>query len=227
MCDRCLTAEPTADDPVAVLGEECHIVARSPGGPRYVPLSAENVDAYENIMLLCADDHARVDAQPGYFTADWLRAKKAQYERRVVARGRSGLPQTRFIDDPRHREISLSLVTTGGELWPYIVHGLESGFDHPDPEDETEVSLLGDFVQNLTDYADIHDDIPQGDHVRIKFELTQQLRELSNAGFAVYAGYTQRIFEMNGHRSPWPGTAFKILRREDATTTERQILGRR
>jgi hypothetical protein len=67
----------------------------------------------------------------------------------------------------------------------------------------------------------------KGDHVRIKFELTQQLRELSNAGFAVYAGYTQRIFEMNGHRSPWPGTAFKILRREDATTTERQILGRR
>jgi len=214
ICDRPLTAAPTADDPAAVLGEECHIVARSVGGPRFAPLPPEKVDACENVILLCAHDHRRVDDQPGHYTTAWLRGKKAEHERRVAALGRAGVPDARFLDDPRHRSVRLSLITTGGELWPYITGGFESVFDQPDPEDEAEVGLLADFVQNLADFSDIHDDLPQGDHIRIKFELTQQLRELSEAGFAVYAGNTQRIFEMNGQRIPWPGKIFRIVRLE-------------
>ncbi len=116
ICDRRLTAEPTDDDPAAVLGEECHIVARSSGGPRFASAPLDEVDAYENLILLCADDHARVDHQPGYYTADWLRAKKIEHERRVIARGRAGGFDARFLEDPRHRAIRLSRVTTGGAV---------------------------------------------------------------------------------------------------------------
>ncbi len=89
----------------------------------------------------------------------------------------------------------------------------------PSPKDETELELVGDFIQNLGDYADIHEDISPRDHLRIKFELAQQLRELGEAGFAVYSGHTQRILEVDGRREPWPGQLYKIVRLEEWEST--------
>lgn len=225
ICARRLTADATDEDPAAVLGEQCHIVGRSPGGPRYAALGAEEVDGYENLVLLCAHHHREVDDQPNHYTADRLRAKKVEHERRMAAYTRTGLPAMRFLEDPRHRVVRLKRIETGGELWSYITAGYESTFDEPEPEDETEVELLGGFIQNLADYADIHDDLLPGDHLRIKFELTQHLRELGEAGFAVYAGHTQRIVEVDGRREPWPGKLYKIVRLEESESTEAEPVG--
>lgn len=200
-----------------------HIVGRSPGGPRYAPLGAEEVDGYENLILLCAHHHREVDDQPNHYTADRLRAKKVKHERRMAAYTRTGLPAMRFLDDPRHRMVRLKRIQTGGELWSYIA-GYESTFDEPELEDETEVELLGGFIQNLADYADIHDDLPPGDHLRIKFELTQHLRELGEAGFAVYAGHTSASSRSRKARA-LAGQALKIVRLEESKNTEAEPAG--
>jgi hypothetical protein len=62
MCKQQLT-EPD-DEGGLVLGEEAHIVARSIYGPRGSDGSRGNVDGYENLVLLCAADHKRVDTRP-------------------------------------------------------------------------------------------------------------------------------------------------------------------
>jgi hypothetical protein len=48
-----LTLATETDDP-SIFGEEAHIVARSPGGPRAGGLVEEKVDSHENLILLCS-----------------------------------------------------------------------------------------------------------------------------------------------------------------------------
>lgn len=78
---RCpLAVQPTSADPAAVIGEECHIIAQSAGGPRAGEIQAEALDDVENLVLLCRNDHRRVDEQPSYFTTERLRAIKIAHE---------------------------------------------------------------------------------------------------------------------------------------------------
>jgi hypothetical protein len=72
--------ESDTDDP-ALVGEECHIVARSPDGPRGVsPLTAEERDKYANLILLCNVHHKQIDDQVNAFPVDTLLKMKAEHE---------------------------------------------------------------------------------------------------------------------------------------------------
>ncbi|MFJ5993165.1 hypothetical protein [Lentzea sp. NPDC092896] len=63
-----------------MVGDEAHIAARSPGGPRHGQCPPGLVDDYSNLILLCRVDHKRVDDQPGHFTVALLRRRKAEHE---------------------------------------------------------------------------------------------------------------------------------------------------
>ena len=84
LCRQSLSIDPAhPGDPYAVLGEECHIVARSPGGPRSGEIDPEALDAYENLILLCATDHKLIDDQPRAYPSKRLRSIKLAHEQRV------------------------------------------------------------------------------------------------------------------------------------------------
>jgi hypothetical protein len=59
---------------------ECHIVARSKGGPRSGALSSREVDQYKNLILLCPTHHKLVDDQAKEYTAEALRTLKREHE---------------------------------------------------------------------------------------------------------------------------------------------------
>jgi hypothetical protein len=68
------------------IGEAAHIVARVPGGPRGdTPIPSEDRDRYTNLILLCANHHALIDAEPETYTVETLRAWKAEHESWVEA----------------------------------------------------------------------------------------------------------------------------------------------
>lgn len=98
MCRRVLVAARTATDDEAVVGDEAHIAARSPGGPRFGECPVHATDRYENLILLCRVDHKVVDDQPRYYTAEHLRRLKADHEEWV----------NRLLSDPalEHRPAS-------------------------------------------------------------------------------------------------------------------------
>jgi hypothetical protein len=86
MCRAPLTAPPSNGDPAVILGEECHIVAQSQGGPRNSELPpGVGIDSYPNLILLCAADHRRIDAQPRTYTAAHLHEIKRDHEAWVHA----------------------------------------------------------------------------------------------------------------------------------------------
>lgn len=83
-CRKPLVLDETEGDPGAVIGEMCHMVAESPEGPRGVsPLSAQERDGYDNLILLCPTHHTEIDAQPGTWTVERLRETKAAHEKWV------------------------------------------------------------------------------------------------------------------------------------------------
>lgn len=85
MCRDRLVEPPTGDDPAAIIGEECHIVARSGSGPRGdEPPPLDGLNSYANLVLLCPTDHRKIDAQPGRYPAAVLRRIKAAHEAWVL-----------------------------------------------------------------------------------------------------------------------------------------------
>jgi hypothetical protein len=85
-CHLLLTANGTPDDPVVVLGEMAHIVAESPNGPRGdSPLTTEQRNRYENLILLCNQHHQLIDSKEALpkYTVERLHAMKEAHEQWV------------------------------------------------------------------------------------------------------------------------------------------------
>jgi hypothetical protein len=65
-----------------VVGEICHIKARSPDGPRYdANQTAEQRHGYDNLVLMCSLHHTVIDDDPVGYTVERLASLKAEHER--------------------------------------------------------------------------------------------------------------------------------------------------
>jgi hypothetical protein len=75
-----------------VLGEEAHVIARSPDGPRgHIPISEEERHTYQNLILLCPTHHTLVDKDRATWTAEKLYQMKYVHEGNVRAQVSKGL----------------------------------------------------------------------------------------------------------------------------------------
>jgi hypothetical protein len=75
ICKRLLT-EDSSTIRRTVIGEAAHIVARSPRGPRGEGSRPDDIDGYDNLILLCPDDHKVIDDRPAEYSIAWLQARK-------------------------------------------------------------------------------------------------------------------------------------------------------
>ena len=81
-CRNELIADETVSDDESVIGDEAHIVARKEDGPRGIsPLTAEERDKYDNLILLCRKHHKIIDDQYIYYDVDKLRHIKLNHEK--------------------------------------------------------------------------------------------------------------------------------------------------
>lgn len=115
ICRTILVAHATADDRESVVGEEAHIVAEAPGGPRHALLDPPEFDGYTNLVLLCRVDHKLVDDQRVTYSPDRLRQIKLSHESWVAdtlsaatqtVAGVSELPRVRQGLVNRERELA-------------------------------------------------------------------------------------------------------------------------
>lgn len=80
-CRRELVVEATPTDDESLVGDLCHIVARSPDGPRGQScMTFEERDRAENLILLCKIHHKCIDDQFLYYTAPRVLEIKRQHE---------------------------------------------------------------------------------------------------------------------------------------------------
>jgi hypothetical protein len=85
-CRIDLFADGTDHDPAVSIGDVAHVAAASDDGPRAdLALTAEQRNAYENLILLCKNCHWKVDQQKRTFTVDRLLTIKREHEGWVQA----------------------------------------------------------------------------------------------------------------------------------------------
>jgi hypothetical protein len=83
-CGRELIEPGNTDDDSAYIGEIAHIVADSRQGPRgNSPMTDEQRDHHDNLILLCRVCHGIIDSQPLTYSVSVLRAIKADHEDRI------------------------------------------------------------------------------------------------------------------------------------------------
>lgn len=80
-CRRILIYRPDEAADASLVGEVCHIKARSPGGPRYDGNYPEEFrESYDNVLLMCRIHHKIVDDHPEIYSVEKLKAIKNDHE---------------------------------------------------------------------------------------------------------------------------------------------------
>ena len=78
-----LVLPKTELDPEGLIAAECHIRGKSSLGPRGSEIEPEQIDGYDNFLLLCPDHHLEVDTHRNKYPIERLRAIKADHEKWV------------------------------------------------------------------------------------------------------------------------------------------------
>lgn len=192
LCRRPLVAERTQTDPEAIVGDEAHIAARSPGGPRYGEFPADLVDSYDNLVLLCRVDHKKVDDQAGHFTSEKLRQVKSDHESWVDHTLQQQSSDIR-ISFRKHEEMfPLTVLRTGSQVWD-IVSGVHRYFleDLDDTASDDDLEFSASFLQNAKDWGEISAEVAEAGMRAVrdaKRSLTTDLEALHDRGFLVLGG---------------------------------------
>jgi hypothetical protein len=208
-----LTEAPAEPDPAVVVGEECHIVSEKPDGPRYRPLELSQVNAYDNLILLCPSDHEIVDKQPLHYSEERLRERKREHERSV--RELPGPPRLRVRRD-RSVEAQLVYLTASGRDLMTAAGGAHAAeVLIPEVANTVEADLVGGFVQNVQDWGELWDEIPMAERLKAELDLTYAVKELQEAGFVVYIGQRRDALEGNGVPTSWTVAVLHIYRDDD------------
>ncbi len=104
-CPIELVIDATETDDESLIGEECHIVAVNPGGPRgNSPLTSEQRDKYANLILMCSVHHKVIDDQPRAYTVERLHRMKRDHEH-WVRESLGGFDSAKQRDDERYADI--------------------------------------------------------------------------------------------------------------------------
>ena len=81
-CRHDLIADETESDDESIIGDEAHIVGRNEDGPRGIsPLTEEERDKYDNLILICRKHHKIIDDQFNFYTVEKLLEIKSQHEK--------------------------------------------------------------------------------------------------------------------------------------------------
>ncbi|MGP0060068.1 MAG: hypothetical protein ACLPID_12360 [Beijerinckiaceae bacterium] len=80
-CRISLVLDDTETDDPALIGEMAHMVAEKDDGPRGIsPMTPEQRDLYDNLLLLCRNHHGEIDRQPETWPVGRLQQIKADHE---------------------------------------------------------------------------------------------------------------------------------------------------
>lgn len=127
-------------------------------------------------------------------------------------------PAAKTAEDPSRKpkaETSRFLVriASGGELFNILSGTHARSIENEELKNETEVEIVGNLLQEISDWGEMWSELEPGERVRQTFEFTQKLKELDKAGFVVFGTREKRAFRVLGEIVPdWNVAIIRILR---------------
>ena len=161
----------TPTDEESIVGDECHIVSERRNGPRFDPnYPVDQIDGYDNLILLCRTHHKVIDDQPEFYTVELLRLIKQIHENSIANLLKVGKDNPSGSQD---NGLFLERIWTGRELLEVVIGAYGYDFRHDEPSDEYEAEKIASFLQTAQDFGEYADDLEAGDRVREGFRPTQ------------------------------------------------------
>ncbi len=142
-------------DTNALVGNIAHIIAQRANGPRgNASVSRQQLDSYENLILLCPTHHLQVDKDPVTWTVEALTKMKVSHEEWVKSRliagspWKSNLSQLEYVNLPR-------LAILAG------IHGYRLDLSYLDPQRDLhsmgmELNAILVSIGSLLQQLDLH-----------------------------------------------------------------------
>lgn len=210
ICRQRLVVDPTELDPESVVGDECHIISGAKNGPRYDPdFPSAEIDGVSNLMLLCRIHHKMVDDQAETYTAELLRSIGTNHGHWVEQKLKDH-PQVPPVQIKRIKKevpTQLPVILSGKELLNLAMGCHGSYMNYSDDLNDEETDLVGDFVQAVTDWADLAEGMEPVERIRAAKSIADGIRILNEHDFMVFAAVENQ--RMEGGNSP-PST-FRVL----------------
>jgi hypothetical protein len=166
-----------------IIGEECHIVSSKNSGPRGTTEFSGDFDSFENLILLCSNDHKRIDELTEIYTADKLKLIKENHESWVKTTLERDVIV--FANDMQNIK-SLPRILTGKQLIAIINGAHMFDFDHDELNTESEATLIGGMFEELKDYGDILSEIGYSEVAKLSVRYNNEIEELEQLGFLLF-----------------------------------------
>lgn len=169
----------------AVVGDECHIVGKTPDSARYRIHLSVDIDSYKNLIVLCKTHHKQIDDQSAEYTEERLISIKQAHEQWVRAT-LDAQPEQCEVDSSNEVVTLLPRITSGNDLIGMLQGSHAYSFNYDQAESEDESELVASFCQCIQDWGDILGDLDAGEVVRAGFKMNELLRDLESQGFIVF-----------------------------------------
>lgn len=209
ICRTDLASSDSEDNSDHVLGEECHIISPKSFGPRFI--KDINYDLYDNLILLCPNDHSSIDKRVEKYPVDELRKIKSDHEKWVATNLSKKSSQENKISH-------LQRLTTGREIVDVIMntnHAYEFNYDEAKTKEESD--YIGCFLQELKDYGECSDLMEISEIVELGFKLNKSLEELDKIGFWVFGirRKSKMFNEITKQHYLWNIATLRIIRKDN------------
>lgn len=166
-----------------IVGEECHIVSGKENGPRGSIEFLGEIDSYDNLVLLCANDHKRIDELTDIYTPEKLQQCKSVHEAWVKSTLEKDV--IAFANDELNIK-SLQKIISGKQLIDVIRGAQLYDYRPDDLTSETEASEVGGFFDELKDYGDILSEMGYAEVAKWELHLNEEIEKLHQMGFVLF-----------------------------------------
>lgn len=121
-----------------------------------------------------------------------------------------------WFDEARQKfsPVSLPQLRSGREIVALIGGTHVSWIYQDEPHDESEIELIGGFLQEIRDWGDIWEEIDIAEYMRVQLSFDRQLREIEGSGWTVYGARETRVATIAGIRDEWAFTMVAAVRGE-------------
>lgn len=184
------------------------------GGPRgtTTPHPDRNLDAYDNLILLCPSDHSLVDQLVAEFDEGRLREMKAAHAKWV--RESLDSPARGPVVLKRGSPAVLLEVLDAATLVSIVAGAEESSLDNEEPLSESEADEVGGLLQTFHDWGEIWSDLEPASRVRASFEIRGMLDDARAHGWRVFGARAHGTLSggVSDAASTWDTAYIRVVR---------------
>lgn len=202
---RLVSSENKSNSDVNV-GEECHIISEKHNGPRYKK-GLKDYDIYNNLILLCRNDHKIVDSLPESYTEEILRFMKTNHEHKIDEITTKGFDKNKSENLPRF----LKLVTSGKELINLARGAYASRVDFDQHDDDLVNESIAELIDGVIEYGEMDDFLTTKNVMEGSKYFDSLISNIRESGFEIYADKSIQLLTNSDKTEKFKWPVFTIL----------------